>query len=153
MPRDLFQGSPESSSTLARRAGLVPISIGAHVIVIGAAVLVPALAIGALPDPRASLAYVAHDILLPAVPVAPTLTAGRPAPRPGVPIDAPSTLPPLDYEPPRLERFVRRPSPTAGFRSARAASRADWSARSPSSRRRRLHRSGWCASAATSALR
>jgi protein TonB len=100
MPRDLFEPSVVTQATLGRRAGLVPLSVAMHVVVIGAAVLIPALAVGALPDPRASLTYVAHEVLLPAVPVGTTAPATRPRAMRGAPLTAPSTLPPLDVEPP-----------------------------------------------------
>jgi protein TonB len=100
MPRDLFEPSIVTQATLGRRAGLVPLSVAMHVVVIGAAVLIPALAVGALPDPRASLTYVAHEVLLPAVPVGTTAPATRPRAMRGAPLTAPSTLPPLDAEPP-----------------------------------------------------
>ena len=85
MPRDLFEPSIVTEATLARRAGLVPLSVAVHVAAIGAAVLIPASAVGALPDPRASLTYVAHEVLLPAVPVG----SARPAIRPRVTRGAP----------------------------------------------------------------
>lgn len=100
MPRDLFQPPHDDTPAFARRAGVVPFSVAAHVVVIGVAVLVPAIAIGALPDPRASLLFVDHEAVIPVVPPPPVLGA-RPhtATRSGVPIEAPNGLPPVDAEP------------------------------------------------------
>jgi protein TonB len=79
----------------------VPFSVVAHVVAIGAAVLVPALAGGALPDPRLSLAFISPETAVPAVPAPPAPDRGRSSPpRGGAPITAPDTLPPLDAEPP-----------------------------------------------------
>jgi protein TonB len=99
MPRDLFDPSPVAQVTLAHRAGLVPISIAVHVVAIGTAVLIPALAVGALPDPRGSLTFVTQEVLLPAIPNGPAPPGTRPRVTPGAPTEAPSTLPPVDAEP------------------------------------------------------
>jgi periplasmic protein TonB len=100
MPRDLFQTRHDDTPALGPRAGVVPFSIAAHVIVIGTAVLVPAIAIGALPDPRASLTYVNPDAVI-AVMLPPPAPGPRPmaVPRGGAPLVAPDGLPPVDAEP------------------------------------------------------
>jgi len=101
MPRDLFQPAPATTTGLARRAGVVPLSIAAHAAAIATAVLVPALAVGGLPDPRMAIAYVARDIVLPVVPAAaPPGATRRASAHTGAPVEAPSVLPPLDAEPP-----------------------------------------------------
>jgi len=100
VPRDLFDSSPVAQVTLAHRAGMVPVSIAVHVVAIGAAVLIPALAVGALPDPRASLTFVAQEVLLPAMPNGPAPPGARPRTTVGAPTEAPSTLPPVDAEAP-----------------------------------------------------
>jgi protein TonB len=100
MPRDLFQPRHDDTPALARRAGVVPFSIAAHAIAIGAAVLVPAMAIGALPDPRGALTFVNPDAAITVVlpPPQPGVRAPVTA-RGGAPLVAPDGLPPIDTEP------------------------------------------------------
>jgi len=106
MPRDLFQPSHDDTPAL-RRAGIVPFSVAAHVAAIGAAVLVPALAVGALPDPRAAITYVTTEHAMPVVPPPGVPNRGRPPQSArGAPLVAPDTLPPLDAEPPDTSSAV-----------------------------------------------
>ncbi len=99
MPRDLFQPTAASSTPLGRRAGLVPLSIAAHAVAIGAAVLVPAFAVGALPDPRVSLTYNVHPTIVPVVPALRPPARPRPAMSGGAPLVTPNALPDRDALP------------------------------------------------------
>jgi protein TonB len=105
MPRELFSSSVSTRGRpSSRRARLLPISVAVHAAVLAAIVVLPALADGDLPEPRAGLAFHAIDIELPKVPApAPVRQApasrpvNRPVPLPGgAPLVTPDRLPTID---------------------------------------------------------
>jgi periplasmic protein TonB len=94
MPADLFRSSV-ATTPARRRASLLPLSIGAHVIAIGAAVLVPVVVDGQLPQPAraAPPAYIRVEMPTPP-PVAPPQPT-RPAAAvntKAAPLDAPAQV-------------------------------------------------------------
>lgn len=97
MPANLF--SPDLATTpVRRRVSLLPLSIGVHVVVIAAVIIVPLFADADLPEPArpAGLAYV--DVALPPPPPPPSPAPPRPAgPQPSVspnkaPLEAPAEI-------------------------------------------------------------
>jgi periplasmic protein TonB len=93
--RDLFRQISDPHATVgSRRLSALPVSIGVHVAVLLAVVVIPLLATDVLPAVRIG-DVVFRDVVMPAVPSAPpVLTARRAAPVPALNLDAAPVEPP-----------------------------------------------------------